>query len=595
MIIYAVEHIGLLSQLLSIRLAKHQDEKAVLFCVGLNQKPNLLKCLNESGFFDHIINFSSVGLYGQSEIEIEREIKGTYDALLKKEKLEICEIKRAYVGYDSKLSSAIYLDLNNIPFSTVAMSDTRGKAMHPSGWYLKCVDEIGHYNSAYYHLACKVAPLTNSLIATHPFLVSNTSPLVIKEDHDPLIQATDFNAMMDNLPFKDRFKISTWFGENEEMLSHGFTLLIPSSVAHVNSRAYGMTQRNIGKKTNRDHFVNKLIYHDDEYEEMYAKALDYFSSDEMKVVIKPHPSNDLNQFENIKANGALLLSSEIPVEFLRTIPQISRIKPLTLKSTSISKLNGIIEDEVELSFYFLEAFGYTDRLWVILELNKSLFKMSTIKYIGINEKIFNLFKSQFDCPTRLVDKLSELRNPKSDCCYIINTSLLHPAAVKQRAKVVSFIESLPEDSVIFFMNALQDFPFIHLKNAKNVDVLDYLSVVNLTYYPIKTSPIGRGRKSQIVFFTKNSGIKKKINELKISKKLNFSGWQMEVDISSSKDLNAYKDDAILKARKILTIKEIFLNVPNRELKRQRTRIKELECELIRSKEQIMKLHNENKK
>lgn len=210
-----------------------------------------------------------------------------------------------------------------------------------------------------------------------------------------------------------------------------------------------------------EHFANLSTMTWEEQEYLYKYLVDYFLS-EYDLLVKPHP-DDLMYYEYI-FKQCNTIRTKFPAELL---PFIFEGKPsvvATSSSTSIYGLRSQFDKVLEFNFKFSheKQFYRLNRYFVTLKLADKLMKESwKLKLVGVNSVIvdnFNRFygwgaeqyedrgpdisKIESDMEAKTVWIVDEIENPHGNA-----------------KKVCEFLNKLPEESVVFFVNSDENYCF----------------------------------------------------------------------------------------------------------------------------------------
>ena len=506
MVLYVAEHIGGLSQLLTLKLVKHIDKEAVLL-VANEKSENFLASIRNTAIFNKIITYKKTGFYGETAQDVKDQLFSSYDPLLREHGVDIKKIEKCYVVYVTNSCFTIYLNLHGIEYTTI---ETK-----PNISYKKLIQKPSitfkrkKCSIAYRDLEIAAKPIINITPVKNIIVFPQTR----LEKANEYVEVFDFNDEFDNLPLEFKEKIAACFEFDKEFIQP-ISLLLPNSATYQNNIKIA---RGVGAS------FHDLLYTPKKYELVYAILAEYFHDKKFPLVFKSHP-NSTKSCKTLDSISAIKISSYIPIEFLQYVPGFKIGQTLSLATTAANKLRNNTETEVSLGTEFLAVFHCMDMLWATMKIINTYFKQSILYYGPAFESIKTMYRYNFDDHNkREIIEIKKLTFSKH--VTIINTTLSHHEAITQKPYLLSLLKKAKRNCIIFFINSLHDYCFADLEQK---DLLEHIVPVILTANPVRDNHLGDIGEKAMYAFCKNKSIRETIKSAEFSRTLNILGTEIKV-------------------------------------------------------------------
>jgi len=511
MIFYACEHMSAFSQCLTLRLLKHREEKAILAVTNFNSENlSFLPKLLSNGLFDYVFECKPCGSNEVSKQKIIEKISATYDELLCKQNINIKDVKLAYVFYDVIADITLYLADKKINIVTCAMYPDHLCMLryfsknHRDAWLRSC-------SPAYIDCLSELYPVSPDKKATAKILVYPESEI---EDND-FVERYDFNNSFLKIKDEDKYKTLTCFRNDLKRMNSGeITLLLPNS----------MVVSTIAFQTNQD--IGRFLSSNYGYNFLYAVICDYFYNNQYLLVCKSHPHIKLdNNFFN--KDCLINIDDEMPIEFLRFVPNIKIQEVLAVETTATGKIKDLIKTDKSLGTSFLSAFHYIDKLYVIQKIISEHIENNTVFYYGIPEKTcLHLYDCNFQdhkkCKFVELKNLSAFENAD---CYIVNNS----QEEFDKPQLSKLLKNTSAESIVFFIDTLPDY--------EQLDDLDNIVPLLIKRIPKNKDFWGETIDQIVYVFSKNRYIRETLKAFAFTKHLPFTEMELLVSLVSKDQID----------------------------------------------------------
>ncbi|MCL2015500.1 MAG: hypothetical protein FWG68_04555 [Defluviitaleaceae bacterium] len=564
MIVYSIEHFMGIYQMLTLRLVKHRNEKAVLIAIlgenTIRQKADFFAKLKKTELFDDIVMLKEISLIanedGSSEVaapfssteELQAKIVATYKPIIEEHNLNLAEAATIYSLEDITSDFTSFLSHLGIPYIHVENFSGYINEIYAKAHIAK------HPRHKLRQKECSVnknnRPLRKIVLFSETALLTET-PLSEKEQQ--LLEFFDFNKKFNQVAEEDRLKFLSCFNLDLEFLqSHDLTILLPNSVLFTGVWA--------GRARAK---FSDILYFQERYGTVYAMLLDYFANKNNAILYHPHPNriDSINMVDFISERGANHVDQNMPIEFLAWIPNIKIKQTLSIKTTALQKLASIVQDDISLDIEFLSVFNIMDRLYTMQTIINNL-PHSNIKFYGIPDKTMQtLYRCNFDdYPNKIFECLETVESltlnakpllyepersedPKTlanttlqqnDIC-IINTTLPCDEPIVQRQLILNMLETADENAVIFFTNIFHEYSFAHVV-MKNRVFLDFIVPIIIHRTKLDDGePVGELGTITIYAFCKNEETRNQLKATSITKNLHYLNTILTVTPLSDED------------------------------------------------------------
>ena len=552
MVMYVLEHFGCLFQVFALRFQRHKDEGAILIGCRLDKREPFYTNLRNSGLFNHVVSYVPAGENETTQQATFDVINEEYGSLFEKNKINIQTVNKAYVFSDWQSSLPLYLNIHGLEFVTVEpMMSGNALRFTAESWHHSAY-KSGFCSFAFYELSRHLAPLDNAREGIRKLLIFPDTKLKDSE----YIERFDFLGNFDKVCCEVKEKILNCFVFSQEELScfqnRNVSLLLLSSSSTLTFQA-GTTGLNLGGS----------IYTNNEIELVYAILCDYYYDKRNILMFKPHP-NDLDfGGDTFISNGAIRMTIDMPIEFMRWVPELRIRQLLMLSSSSEYKLEGFVESRVAPGLEFLDCFRYLNKLYAIFGIIRSHISCRFVNYYGVPRGIIEqLYEINFDdYPCRHFESANELPFFDKNEIYIVNASCNNltvvPSVDKGRLQFVSKpgnfepvqhkplllarLYASPVDCVIFFTNSLYEYCFADLDC---LDLLDFVVPIVIKKEVITENPLDEVHDDTIFVFAKNPQTRKMISTTHLTKDLPFSGVRISTNEISGNRLMLERRKAI---------------------------------------------------
>jgi len=510
-VIYVLEHFGGLSHLLTLRLLKHRDERAILAVVSAEQKKYFLTKLICNNLFDYVLEYQNCGLQEASEQKTIEALSTEYDELLGKHGIDIERIRLGYVFYDVFACFSLYLHNRNIDIITVEIEPDYIWRYHHR--FVSAI-KILLASSTYYDCVSKILPTDSNREVIKKVLVY---PETEVKDND-FVERYDFNANFLKVSEDDKRKILHCFSNDlERMDDDGISLLLPSSIGWLNFiTALYTPQANVAQ----------FFYNQHKYDLLFAVICDYFYDRQYQLIVHSHPAKKIDH-KIFQKDCLIRIDDEMPIEFLLYVPGLKIQEVLAIETSSTDKMKSMIKTDRSLGRSFISAFHYMDKLYVVQKMVNMYIENNTVFCYGIPDKTCtSLYNCNFDDhDKRQFIKIYKLQPFDGANCYIINSSWLEHEPITNNALLLKTLEEASEESVVFFINSLQEYCFTDLNN---LSLLAHITPLIIRRKPLRDSPLCETYDQVVYVFSKSKRIHEALKTVSFTKQMLFSGVEIVV-------------------------------------------------------------------
>ncbi|MCL2016013.1 MAG: acylneuraminate cytidylyltransferase family protein [Defluviitaleaceae bacterium] len=563
MIIYSMEHFAGMSPILTLRLTKHRNEKAILIvCLGENtirEKSAFFARLKKTGLFDDVILLKEVSLMSSEDNitevaapfasvqELLGKIVATYTPIMADHNLNLADATTIYAIDDITSDFMGFLSYLNIPYvyteivpMQIGVKYERSRQSNTPRYRLRQKECAVNANGK---------PLKKILIFQETTFFDE---IELTEKERQMITVFDFTKNFVLIPEEDRLKFLSCFDLDMEFLQNNeLAIVLPNSNLVVGNIA-------------RDHRVNfsDILYSTDKFGLVYATLTDYFANKNYSILYHPHPNRvkEIKHSDILRERGAAHLDTNMPCEFLMWIPNIKIRQVISLQTTATQVLAIVIEDNIKLEHTFIRVFNVVDRLYIIQNIISRL-PHSTVKFYGIPNTTFEtLYRCNFaDYSARVFETL-EVANPttstktatevyeeteepkilanttlqQDDIC-VINTTLLFDEPVIRRQLILDMLENADENAVVFFTNIFCEYSFADIRMQYRV-LLDFIVPIIIHRTKLDDGePVGELGTITIYAFCKNEETRNQLKATNITKNLHYLNTILTITPLSDED------------------------------------------------------------
>lgn len=339
-VLFNLNHMSALSQLVTLRFTRHADKKAILLADGIFNKSKTYKDLINSGIFDHLIEFDGrIGYNTKSVVELETLIDKYYNDLFEKNNISFSSISDYYTGSDLSNPFAIYLSIQKIPYYLVELSPNQ---LNPLSRYDGAF-KLGYYENAYHTMQKKFGVLCGEEgLPTILYDSASIHPRAnIKHSRYEVI---DFNKSLICLTDDEKQKIEKCYNLSKNDNKLGI-VIFPNSTGYCKGE-FGIQ---------RAEFMN-----------VYKTMADYYYPNK-EITIKMHPNDTYNpDFDYCPTMRRL--NEDMPIEFLRVIDGIEIDTVVTGSTSTVSKIKDISRHVVPFESDYYKAFPKIHGLYIALSI-----------------------------------------------------------------------------------------------------------------------------------------------------------------------------------------------------------------------------------
>lgn len=527
MVLYhAVSVYQLLWSIVHYKIFNKEKRSTIMLSEYLAQKhPNFMEL---ETIFDQVIVVEQSKIVKQIGT-IENDVLDYFDKLFKKQSINICDFAEIYNGCSHNYLG-IYLVKRNISFHLV--EDASGLLSRPA-ILVNIEKNLFHAK----HVIAEKYGLYNgqNKLIKKKYCNLNTQ---VEGFYDEKAVHFDLVSYLKDLPEEFIKKLLNFFNVDYNYDFQKDTAMI-------------FTQ----------HFANLNIMSFEDQVLIYQLLVDYFLND-YNLVIKPH-SDDLVYYDKLFP-GSYVIRDKFPSELL---PFIVKQRPklgCTISSTVIYNISTMFENILEFDVDYEKSFKATHRYYVIHELIQASkeWRELPIYGCGVNDKLFNNLTKEGN--KKLVSiHFEDLLLNKSILNGILIIDKLNEKNIEQSEEFIDFLENLPPNVFVFFINSNEDFCFYN-RPDKHL----FNSICPIAFYKKKIRDVEVYEKEEeevIYFYSKRSDIKEMLTEIKIDKELKNTGIELSTIKMSPEEMRIKVLEGILEA----TEKRLLHYIrKNEELKQQ---------------------------
>ncbi|MCL1989045.1 MAG: hypothetical protein FWG64_13900 [Firmicutes bacterium] len=544
MVIYVLEHYMALTQMITLRLTKHLNEKAILICVSDNDtivaKTPLFDNLKNVGVFDDVIALVEIPLKGLSEEQTIQQIVTSYSPVMEQHQLNLHAATAIYEHWDWYVSFALFLDYQNIPFTQVEPlpNNTHYFYHRPAEFHKKNFVSKAYSNlyENIYKMDKNDKPTGNIMLHAETIFFDD---VLLTDTEKSFIEKFAFYKQFDLISQTDKQKILSIFDLDIAFLQNNpISVLLPNSLGFT----FLISQKSNG-------LLKDVLYTADHYAKVYITLVDYFLNPQNKIMYNPHPDKKkgLMSTDTFANRGISTFDINMPAEFLRWIPNFRIKQALSVKSSSTEKLSTIIDENISLDWGFAKSYAIMDRLYVVQKLASLLPNHSKIKFYGVSDKTCEmLYKHNFDDylgkSFELLKTCKNLELQNTDIC-IINSTLTENEPLTTPNIIFDLLEKTYPNSVVFFTNIFNESTFIPLLLRRKF-LLDFIVPIQIQRTPLDDGEqVGDLGTIAIFAFCKNAEIRQLLTTANFTKPLKYLNVLLKVSEISEETAKSHMQAA----------------------------------------------------
>ncbi len=422
-----------------IKISQYPQQKSTLI-ISLDVVRRLGNYKDFLYFFNDIIIYDNAE--GNRIIERNGNLTKYFNNIFKENKLDISKYEKIYLACAHNCFG-IYISINNIQY--VFIEDGVGALSRP---------EILHNIDKIY--------VKKDEFSIEYNLYDGSNPNAIYCIYNANFQKKDFT----HLPKYKHFDISDTLKKlDDETIGVILKIFTNNLVVDCKKDAVVILT---------EHFANLNIFTWEEQILAYQLVVDYYFENK-SLLFKAHP-DDLMYYEKL-FNNISVIRNKFPAELL---PYIFKNKPktaLTLSSTSIHTLKCSFENTISFNYNFThkhKEFRCLHKIFVALKFAEK-FDSKCIYLFGLNEIIVENFiklnKTSF-AKYKLLNNIFEFNNIQDSKVIIIDNISYY--GYNHRNIINEFLESLPKDKIVIFINSVEDYAFYNIYDKillKNINVI----------------------------------------------------------------------------------------------------------------------------
>jgi len=507
-ILFVLNHWGGFSNMMMLRTTIHAHDEAIILVPEYIKRDFVLNKMVKNGLISAVITFDDRLFFKSTTTELLLDgILRYYDTLLYDNNLCLQNISDIYIVCDMTNTFGIYLLEKRKVFTiyeivrNATLLRTRYDGGFKDGWigepYYKYQKEKG--------LLCGEKGNCNIIIHSN----SDVKKIIKELPKCTIIDFDDYSIY--NKETIDR--ILSCFDTDLSCLDSEVQLVILNSQDMCNGHSL--------------YTRNQSIY-------AFQLLLEYFGKTKLKRVIKPHPSDTVEELKDYFLESTFI-DADFPIEYIRLQKNVQISELLSISSSGADKILSLVNKYTETGWIFYKIVPFLTRLDICYRLITDY-----TDYTLINQDVTTNWKDLEQAITKLFFEKNQyktlsLKNENSSVptCYIRN----------ELSDMV--LENLNKDCLLLFFK-YEVLPEMNLNNIVSI---------RIDYYPVKNSYFNH-YVQWIYGYTLNSNIIKKLEHASI--RLSLKETMQEVSIQGFSILSTY----------ILPVKyvEIIMqNIGNRDL------------------------------
>lgn len=432
-VIYNLNHMCILSQLIQIRFLIHPDKKAILLANNIYGKSELFKKIVNHKIFDECYEFNGRIAYKLTGYtNVLHTIQEYYSNILSKTNEK--GIYEIYTGCDVSNSFAIYLTCNNVRYTTVELNPHQlsYKFRIDSGINLKFYTKEFHNIQKYLGVIDGSSKCSKNIYYYHSG---------VSEKQKSSLNYWDFDNNLEKIPFNVKNEIIKAFNIPTDSLK-GVTLLLTNSSGYSSAN----TQMPF------PYFLS-----------VYQLMIDLFSPN-AKICIKAHPNDNYSKFAEYFPN-AVILDNSCPIELYSLVPGFKLDTVITGSTSGNGKIEKYINKTIVSGYPIFRYAKVLVELFIVGELLKKLkitkihqdFTNDSDRFLpdffrnanGIDIQIADESNFQLTYEQKLKSKGISLNNPGQYSHYVVIEVIPFGSSLIEHSKKTLWL-SLDSNSNINF-------------------------------------------------------------------------------------------------------------------------------------------------
>ena len=350
--VFHTDHFGGgLSILVALKYLKHKDDITILICPeekGNENRKNMLLELERKEIFDVVItSFASIPFYAYSQDInfIKEQVLRYYDQKLLFYGINIEHVNCIYTGTDNAGGFQLFLNLKKIKYIQYEFYENQFN----DKWRGKNILKNGSCSEAYSILLNEYSVFNGESSLCEKWLF-NPQTIKYRNEYNRPVEFINFVDEISHIPEKNLDCILTCAGTKRENFEENDLLLITNSK--------GIFADKFGKNVNIDE--NHIVY--------YLILLDYYGNvhENDKVLIKTHPDACFNFKYYIPES--ITIPECLPIEFVKGYPEIFFKRVVSIKTTSINKIQDRIGENIEAEKAYVGHYKDLHCLWAIFNI-----------------------------------------------------------------------------------------------------------------------------------------------------------------------------------------------------------------------------------
>lgn len=381
MVIFHTDHWGALSFFIALSVERHQKDYKVLYypkyLYNEESKRKIIENLKKLDIFQKIIVVSQdfPNSKSENEDEINKAIIQSFDKDFLENGIHISKKDIFYTATDFQGVFRYYLTKKGFSFIHVMLTESDIYEKNHEFWAYK----LGWISQKYMELLNSehVYDGLNSLCEK---IIAYPDTKVTDENKEK-IEKYDFSLIAQNIDTDLSDKILSCFIERSELesIKKAKALLLSQSNGYMSTIINGS-----GYKGNVEQ-EQMLIY---------QSLVDYYLPYNVRdIVIKPHPNSNFNW--SLFFKGASLINNNMPIELIRLCKEIRIKETISVQTTSIEKLKGLVENNITASSGIITQHRALSFLFTVSEIYNSIMPDCPIEGLGFKTNFFALYMKMF--------------------------------------------------------------------------------------------------------------------------------------------------------------------------------------------------------
>ena len=452
MVIFHTDHWGALSFFIALSVERHKDDfKVLCFSETEEDKKQILLKLCDIKIFDKIIllNDQFPGAKSEDVKEITESVLNAFDSGLKNNGVSIAINDTVYSSTDFQGIFRLYLIKKKIKYIHVMLTN----------WDI--------YDKYHDTALLKLG------------IVTKTYMDLLNKEH-----------VYDNINSDLADTILTCFIERQDLdiLRESELILLSQSNGYIQAM-----------------LVNNGFSGNDYYEQvlMYQEIIDFYAGKSDKhIVIKPHPNNFIRWKEHLQ--NAVVINKNVPIEIVRLCKGIKIKNALSIQTTSIDKMKGVIENNIITTADIAIHHNNLYSLYVCCALCAAIDPNTVIEGIGFRRNFFEKFTESAvaDLNIKGVNKTKDY--------YNFDTSFFRIFYMQSMdiRRIFAMVNIMDNKSVLMLIDTGDQLPLQMLDES----VFKYMAVIQITKECTQEKTLVSSSPEYVWLFAKSKEIRDKIRE-----------------------------------------------------------------------------------